>query len=408
MASVRSLPSRLLRWGAGTVAGVGALPTSLCSVLRYYAKTGAFDPSVLQLKSTVEGRRERFVARAFERVDEALVEEFGVEDPAFAYDTKLLLPVDLTLAHLYRRVRAAAEGGDPVAEASLEEWSETATRPPGDGDRRLGESMDALVSTTERTNAMSELVVEALLDGDMRDAINDDEFEDFEVAFPAEGEERRRLAETAQAVLENRVTEKFEAFPAGVHEAYDAAVDYSEAHQGRDEVFREYATRAREGEEDAVEAIEAEYKHAAFEDEPAVFATEELSLPYLKTQYGRVGVIYDGMIDMYRAVGLPIDDEFKASIVLAIIGAQVWLDDVDDIGADASENQLTPVTAEYLLAASDEEAYERVIDVTRSYFRAARRYADASDSPLTGIAIEYILLSGDPSHLPGYTGDLPT
>jgi hypothetical protein len=283
---------------------------------------------------------------------------------------------------------------------------------------------------------VTELVVEALVDGDMRDALNDEEFGDFQVGFPIDEGERRRVAEVAQATLRDRVETRFEAFPDAVRDAYDAAVAASEAHQDRDERFRRLLAAARAGEAvaapaaegegpertdegpiDAREAIRREYRDAAWEP-PATFAgggagagtdadgTEAGDLPYLATQYRRVGVIYDGMIGMYRAAGVGVDGTFERSVVLAIIGAQLWLDDVDDFAADMAEGQLTPVTAEYLLANDDRTAYRRVVDVSRDYFDAAKRAAAASDSTLTGLAVEYILRSGDPSVLPGYDPDV--
>ena len=104
---------------------------------------------------------------------------------------------------------------------------------------------------------------------------------------------------------------------------------------------------------------------------------------------------------MYAAVGIDLDDAFRRAIVLAIIAAQVWLDDVDDFEADMADGQLTPVTAEYLLAASDREAYRRVVELTDRYASRAREHAADSDSTLVRIAVEYVLLSGDPSVLPG-------
>jgi hypothetical protein len=114
-----------------------------------------------------------------------------------------------------------------------------------------------------------------------------------------------------------------------------------------------------------------------------------------------VGVIYKGMLDAYRGVGFEIPEAFGTSIVLAIVGAQLWLDDVDDYHDDVAEGQLTPVTAEYVLADSDAAAYDNVVSITMDYFDLAREHAEAADSPLNGIAIEYILRSGDPERLPG-------
>ncbi|MFC6737304.1 hypothetical protein ACFQEQ_13775 [Halolamina salina] len=150
----------------------------------------------------------------------------------------------------------------------------------------------------------------------------------------------------------------------------------------------------------AREALREEYKHAAFEGTPELFDETELDLPYLVTQYGRVGVIYHGMVEMFREAGVELSPEFERAVVLSIIGAQVWLDDVDDFAADVREGQLTPVTAEYLLADSDADAYERVVSITESYLDAARDAADTSDAPITGIAVEYIRQDGDPGKLP--------
>jgi len=64
------------------------------------------------------------------------------------------------------------------------------------------------------------------------------------------------------------------------------------------------------------------------------------------------------------------------------------------------EGQLTPVTAEYLLAESDAEAYDAVVGITEDYLDAARDAANASDAPITGIAVEYIRHDGEPEKLP--------
>jgi nucleotide-binding universal stress UspA family protein len=107
------------------------------------------------------------------------------------------------------------------------------------------------------------------------------------------------------------------------------------------------------------------------------------------------------MLDAYRGIGFEIPDAFGTSIVLAIIGAQIWLDDVDDYRDDVAEGQLTPVTAEYVLAGDDATAYENVVSITERYLDLARAHAEAAGSPLNGIAIEYILRSGEPGRLPG-------
>lgn len=346
---------------AGWLARRGTLPTSGRAVFGYYAHSGVFDVGSLRLKRRVDARVDRMVREAFEEVEEAIAEEFGYGYVEFEYDTKLLLPAKLTLGYLYRHT--------------------------DESDHR-------------RAEGLTQLAVEGLLDGDMRDARNDGEFEDFEVNFDA-GDDRRLVAEIAQEVLQARVEEQFVHHPTTVREVYDWAVDVSERHQERDPAFRELMTAARDGDELALEEIRNAYKFAEFEEKPGLFDDEELTLPYFKTQYDRVGVIYDAMIQMYRHADLPVATEFHRSIVLAIIGAQVWLDDVDDYHDDVREGQLTPVTAEYLLAADDATARRNVVDLSERYLERAKREATAADSTLTGIATEYIVRDGDPDVLPG-------
>jgi hypothetical protein len=354
----------MLRQGAGWAAARDPLPTPLRAVLGYYADSGVFDPDSLRLKRRVDGVSDRLVGTAFAAVEDRLAEAFG-GPVSFDYDTKLILPAELTLGYLYRR----AEADD------------------------------------DRAEELTRLAIEALIDGDMRDAINDDEFGDFEVTVrgaPASPDRRRRAAELAQETLRERVEGTFADLPGEVRDRYEWAVGVSEAHQEQDPHFRELMRGADAGDAEALAAIEREYRDAEFETVPEAFAGEDL--PYAKTQYDRVGVIYDGMIGMYRAAGLPVSEAFEASIVLAIVGAQVWLDDVDDYAADTRAGQLTPVTAEYLLAESDRTAYRRVVEVTEAYLDRAKEYATAADSALTGIATEYIYRSGEPGTLPGSGG----
>ena len=394
-----------LRAAAGWLADRSAFPTSVRAVFGYYGHSGAFDLESLRLKSTVDDRTEAMVEDVFTMIESALAEEFGVESVTFEYDTKLILPAQLTLGHLYREARLRANNDDPVAYST---WAGRVAnrvesddyRDPDDPTAWEGspKNPQALV---DRAEFLTRVVIEALLDGDMRDAVNDEEYDDFEVSIHIEPDEYETVARVAQQTLEANLTETLAALPAEVEEIYDWAVDVSEAHQDRDPRFRELYERAREGEEDAVGAIRAEYREAAFDVETDVFTEAELELPYLKTQYARVGVIYDAMIEMYRHTGLPVDQAFKRSIVLAIIGAQIWLDDVDDYGVDLEDGQLTPVTAEYVLADTDREAARRVREITERYLDLARENATDSESPLTGIATEYIYHSGDPHVLPG-------
>jgi hypothetical protein len=385
----------VLKTGAKVLADHRRVPTALRAVLGYYADTGVFDYASLSLKSEIDDRTERMVADVNARVEDALEAEFG-HPVEFDYDTKLILPAQLTLGYVYREARRDASD-DPVR-------ATIADGVPSVDETALEQGPEQDLSPREmvvRAEQMTRLSIEALIDGDMRDAINDDEFEDFEVDFDADAEDRRRVAEVAQDALQSHLDGLLEALPSVVEEAYQWAVDYSEAHQDRDEQFRELMADAEAGDEAALDAIRTEYKFADYDEKPPTFGEGEMTLPYSKTQYARVGVIYDGMLDLYRLAGLDIDETFAKAIVLAIIGAQVWLDDVDDYADDRANGQLTPVTAEYLLAPDDEAAYRHVVDLTEQYLDLATTYATEADSPLTGIATEYIYRSGDPDVLPG-------
>jgi hypothetical protein len=391
---VRRSPPRAV---ADRLAGVESLPTAQRAILGYYAETGRFDYRALRIKSAVDDALETILDDVYGEIEAAIVDEFGVDDATFRYETKLTLPAELTLGYLYRRALArATDGYDPITDGSegrLLAFGTAADRSaPGNREAR---------EYVERAEEATALIVQALLDGDMRDAINDDEFEDFQVEVTGDADPgRRRIAECAQSYLQGVVEAAFDRAPDAVREAYDEAVEISEAHQDRDDDFRALLTDALDDGDAARERIEREYKFAALPDD-APFGQRERDLPYLKTQYDRVGVIYKGMLDAYRGVGFEIPEAFGTSIVLAIIGAQIWLDDVDDYRDDVAEGQLTPVTAEYVLAESDEAAYESVVSIATRYFDLARDHAAEADSPLNGIAIEYILRSGEPERLPG-------
>ncbi|SFS00912.1 hypothetical protein SAMN05216559_2422 [Halomicrobium zhouii] len=383
----------VMKTGAGWLADSATLPTALRAVLGYYADAGVFDYGSLSLKREIDGRTERMVEDVFGLVEDALAEEFDRSSVSFDYDTKLILPAQLTLGYVYRSARQRA-ASDPVTD-------DVATGVPEVDETALEEGPSQTLSPREmvvRAEQMTYLSIEALVDGDMRDAINDDEFEDFSVDFEADP---RRVAEVAQAALQADLDAKLEGLPPVVEETYSRAVDYSEAHQDRDDDFREMMSAAEDGDQSALRDVREQYKFADFEEPPALFDESERGLPYLKTQYARVGVLYDGMIGLYRLAGLDIDDDFAKAIVLAIIGAQVWLDDVDDYDDDRRNGQLTPVTAEYLLAPDEDAGYRRVVDVTEQYLDLAKTYATRADSPLTGIAVEYIYRSGEPEVLPG-------
>ncbi|WP_299330494.1 hypothetical protein [Haloplanus sp.] len=383
---------------ARRLAGFDRFSTAQRAVLGYYAETGRIDYRALTIKSAVDNRMETILNDVYDGCAAALADEFGVDADAvrFRYETKLTLPAELTLGYLYRRALARSTPGyDPVDDET------------GGVRGRLGVvDLSAPANAearayVERAEEATALIVQALLDGDMRDAINDDEFEDFDVTITGgPTPDPRRVATRVQTHLQGVVESAFDRAPDAVRTAYDDAVDRSEAHQERDERFREAFSDALDGIEGAADRIEREYKSAPVPaDTP--FTDRERDLPYLKTQYDRVGVIYDGMLDAYRGIGFNIPEAFSRSIVLAIIGAQIWLDDVDDYDDDVADGQLTPVTAEYVLHDDDAAAYEAVVSITNRYFDLARSYAEAADSPLNGIAVEYILLSGEPERLPG-------
>ncbi|MGM0591712.1 MAG: hypothetical protein ACQETI_08830 [Halobacteriota archaeon] len=401
--------SDVLARGAERIARWREAPTSLRALLGYYADTGVFDSSALRIKGYVDRTIEAMISDAYAEVEAAIADEFGMKPASveFSYDTKLTMPAELTLGHVYQRaIEETPIEFDPVTQRVQMTLGSAVRLPlslPASADRLSSyrESCAETLTEVESAEAVTKLIVEALLDGDMRDALNDAEYEDFEVSFPVDDSSRRRIGEIAQACLQNRVEEKFAHHTDDVREAYDHAVDVSEAHQDRDPRFRELARLALDGSAEGETAIREEYRDAPFEETPPIFSDRELDLPYLKTQYGRVGVIYDGMIEMYRAAGVAVSSEFKKAIVLAIIGAQIWLDDIDDFEQDVAEGQLTPVTAEYWLTASETDAYDRVVEITTRYLDLAKRYAADSDSTLTGIGIDYIFRSGDPGTLPG-------
>ncbi len=350
----------MLHRSADWLAGRERLPESVRAVLGYYGDTGVFDYRSLLLKRRVDSVVGGMLDRLFAELDRTLADEFGHDGVSLAYDTKLVLPAKLTLGQLYRQLEPA----------------------------------DHL-----RAEELTRLAVEALIDGDMRDAINDEEFDDFEVDIDVDSNERRQIAEVAQEHIQRRVEKQLGAYSEPVRDTYEWAVRVSNAHQERDRQFRELMAAVQRG-VTTRERLATEYRDLPFEDPPGLFTETERSLPYIRTQYDRVGVLYDAMLEMYREAGLAVERPFRRSIVLAIIGAQIWLDDIDDFEADLRSGQLTPATAEYLLAGVDDDPRAAVVDTGRRYLDRAQTAATAADSALTGIAIEYIRLSGEPGSLP--------
>lgn len=396
-----------LRKGAKWVASRDSFPTSVQAVFGYYADSGRFDYSALKLKRYVEETSEKIVSSVFADIETALEQEFQLEHVEFEYDTKLTLPAELTLGYIYRQVLSeSSDEFNPITRKAKPELFEY-TRVIYDKKRerrrneRLADEAESLIQRVDHAEAITALIIEALLEGDVRDALNDEEYSDFEVNFAVEAEaDQRRVVQTAQEVLQESVEERFDTFPPRVKDAYEEAVEVSERHQTKDPQFRQILKDLKTDESGAQQRLETEYKFASFDSPPDMFGPGELDLPYLKSQYRRVGVIYDGMIEMYRGAGFTINASFKKSIVLAIIGAQIWLDDVDDFHEDRAHDQLTPVTAEYVLHEDQSEAYANVVTTTERYLNLAKRYATESGTTLTGIAVEYIYQSGDPSVLP--------
>lgn len=394
-------------WRRGPLLRLPPLVRAFCS---YFGRTR--DPylvPVLLLRGEIEGEIEAVTDRLFAEVEEDLEQvvaqgelelelEHGADVVTFDYDTRLLLPALLTLGRIHELA-----GDMPVL-------------------RRFRDVDEDLVARGRET---TEHIVRALLDGDMRDAINDREYEDFETTVRP----RDRAAELAQSTLQAGVEDWFDDpdTPGAVETHYLHAVGLSETHQERDREYRDLLERyhetrevgadrdrrgtlddtpasgsaaavadlddlddvddlaEREGDRATIaDRIRDRYKHAEPIETPALFA-DELDLPYFATQYERVGVLYEGMLDMYEVdVGVSLGDAFKRSVVLMVIAAQIGLDDVDDYPEDRRE-QLTPVTAE--LALEGPTGMETVREIVLSY---TDRAADYSSNHLTGMAIEYI------------------
>jgi hypothetical protein len=323
---------------------------------------------VLALRGEVDETVDRVTRELFEEVEVVLEQELaagelelveGADVVRFDYDTRLVLPAMLTLGRIYELA-----GDVPFL-------------------RRVRRVDTDLVT---RGESVTHEIIRALLDGDMRDAINDDEFEDFETTVRP----RPRAAELAQATLQGEV----EAWlsdpetPEGVAEAYYHAVSLSEGHQDTDESFRALLERHANATGDhrarIADEIEARYKYASPQESSVLFE-EEQYVPYFTTQYERVGILYEDMLKMYEAaLDVELGDSFTRSIVLMVVAAQIGLDDVDDFPEDRGE-QLTPVTAE--LALKGPEGLDDVGRLVDRYLDAA---AAAAETHLTGMAIAYI------------------
>ncbi len=399
---------------SGQLAELDLIPASACAIFGYHSATGDFALDVIRIKRHAEKFIQSIISEAFVDIETAIADEFEIpqDSVGFDYKTKLTMPAELTLGHIYRQcINNSADNFNPVTQkisTPIEEYFRFPFDKDAETKRRqnLIKESSAQLDRIELVEKVTELVVVALLDGDMRDAINDQEYQDFEIT-PADQLEKQQAAAVAQNTLQKKVEQLFEPFDNNVRTAYEEAVVLSEGHQEDDPYFRELMANAKQGDEEALKDIRQEYKFGAFEDdnfkgsliEPQALFGEDLEFPYLKTQYGRVGVIYDGMIEMYRYAGIDIGDLFKRSIIYAIIGAQIWLDDIDDYHADLTDTQLTPVTAEYLLSDTNREAYDNIEQISRQYLMTAKRYAAETNSPLAGIGTDYIYRLGNPEIL---------
>ncbi|WP_135828808.1 hypothetical protein [Halorussus halobius] len=306
---------------------------------------------------------ERDLQRARESGDLEPVPGAADEEARFEYDTRLVLPAMLTLGRIH-----VLAGDVPLA--------------------RVGREVDR--DFVARGRETTRNVVRALLDGDMRDAVNDDEYEDFETNLRP----RERVAELAQRSLQAGVESWLDDpdTPEAVRASYDHAVDRSERHQEADRGFRELLDRLRNAadpdeREAAADAVRERYKFA--DPEEAGLFEADVDLPYFATQYARVGILYEDMLNMYEAdLGVDLGEGFKRAIVLLVVGAQIGLDDTDDYPEDRG-TQLTPVTAELNLADDRGTGVERLRRIVETYFSRADEWADDGDH-LTRIAVEYV------------------
>jgi len=354
------------------------VPATVRALVSHLAESR--DPRVVAmvlLRNEVESEIESMTERLFLSVERDLqrAREAGDLDPAtgaedqqarFDYDTRLVLPAMLTLGRIH-----VLAGDVPLG--------------------RIGSEVDRDFAARGRETTRN--VVRALLDGDMRDAVNDDEYEDFETNLRP----RERVAELAQASLQEGVEAWLDAddTPEAVREHYEHAVSVSERHQEADREFRDLLDRFRDAEgaddpserEAAAEAIRERYKFA--DAEAADLFEADADLPYFATQYARVGILYEDMLNMYEAdLGVELGEGFKRAIVLLVVGAQIGLDDTDDYPEDRG-TQLTPVTAELNLAEDRAAGVERLRRIVNTYLDRADGWADPGDH-LTRIAIEYV------------------
>jgi len=280
---------------ATTIANYDTIPPAVQAVLGYYGETATLSITSLRLQRTADNFMTETIRKLYEPVESEIARQIDAapRNVSFEYDTKLTLPAELTIGHVYYRAKQqTTKNFDPVrmkARTPLMEYFRFPFDKKHETRRRNSfiQEYEAVLNTIERAEDMTELVTAALIDGDMRDALNDNEYEDFQVNFPVTDPDRRReIAECAQRTLQSLVEERFKHFDTDVREAYKEAVKISELHQERDQYFRELAANARVG-EDVSNEIENEYKYKKFDEPPVLFDQSDLELPYLLTQYRR-------------------------------------------------------------------------------------------------------------------------
>jgi hypothetical protein len=386
----------------GKISESGLLPNSVRAVLGHYGRgemSLAEGKNAIDLNLHIKDRKEDFMQELFDDVAAEIGERAGEEDVDFSYDTKLTFPAEITLGKIYEEAQAQLPGDYDALNreaGTLLEKKFASEEKVQDKRERIENEHEAELLRVEEGEVFTDLVMGLLVEGDMRDAIHDEEYEDFETDSSMDDAE---VAEIAQQTLLEELQPRLDEYPEEVRDAYGRAVDLSMGHQEEDEEFRRMFEEARENPGDAEEIIEP-YRSG---DTESRFSLDwsEVNMPFFASQYERVGVLYDGMFEMYEEAGFSIDDDFKRSMVLSTIGAQIWLDDVDDLEEDWNNGQLTPVTAEVLTSETGEEAYENIVSMKDEYLDAAREYAVKSDSDLASIGIEYIDKRGEQLDLKG-------
>ena len=340
----------MIRSVAARAGKTETIPDSLRAVATYYShgdmslRDGL---NAVRVQLDAADSKDEYLSELFEDVEDELSSKTGSREE-FDYETKLTFPVEITMGRLETQ------------------------------------------NSQQGSEEFSRLLMGLLVEGDMRDAVKDEEYGDFETdaEMPAE-----TIAETAQQTVLDELQQDLSEYPEGVRDAYEEAVEQSMNHQEEDREFRKLFRDAREQPDQAEQILEP-YRDVDTESRFSI-DWNDTELPFFGSQYERVGVLYDGMFEMYDEAGFEIDDNFRRSMILSTIGAQIWLDDVDDLEDDWREGQLTPVTATMLHQRDSDAAHREINQMKSSYLDEARRYAERSESDLAGIAIDYIDIRGE-------------